>query len=52
MATSNTDRLEQIELRLARMESRLVQLMIGLKLDPDKRYGAPPPPKLTDRRVK
>jgi len=44
-------RLGAIELRLARMESRLVQLMIYLGADPAERYDAPAYPAIV-RRVR
>lgn len=37
--------MNDVEKRLARMEARLVQLMLYLKCDPAKRYGEPRPNK-------
>lgn len=43
---STAEVLERLEVRLTRIESRLVQLMIHVGLDPyEKKYeGAPAPP--------
>lgn len=45
------DRMDAIERRIARIESRLVQLMIYLGADPAERYDAPAYPAIV-RRVR
>lgn len=40
--------MTETEKRLARMEARIVQLMLYLKCDPTKRYGEPKPTKTLD----